>query len=107
MAETQNTELNLIRKQLEDSQELLKVRKTHKRGKRVRLEGEFVFSTQKVLEIAREAEAERPAKRPRRRPRKQPVVEIEKKEEDQISEYLFSTSEDELAIVLGRTRRLK
>jgi hypothetical protein len=40
----------------------------------VRLEGEFMFLTTKVLEIAREAEAERLAKRPRGRPRKQPVI---------------------------------
>ena len=56
-----------------------------------------MFSTQKVLEIAREAEAERPPKRPRGRPRKQPIVESEEEEEDKVLEYSSTTSEDELA----------
>jgi hypothetical protein len=97
MAETQNAELILMRKQLQDQQELLQVRKTHKRGKRVRLEGEFVYSTQKVLDIARDAESARAAKRPRGRPRKRAKVEIEVVEEDEVSENSSTTSEDELA----------
>ena len=93
MAETQNAELVLMRKQLQDQQELLQVRKTHKRGKRVRLEGEFVYSTQKVLDIARDAESVRAVKRPRGRPRKRAKVV----EEDEVSECSSITSEDELA----------
>ena len=77
--------------------ELLKARKTHKRGKRVRLEGEFVFLTEKVLEIAREEEAARPVKRARGRPRKPLIVEAELEEEDKVSVHSFTTSEDELA----------
>ena len=77
--------------------ELLKARKTHKRGKKVRLEGEFVFSTKKVLEITREEEAARPAKRACGRPRKPLIVEAELEEEDKVSVHSFTTSEDELA----------
>ena len=105
MAETLTVEVSLLRKQCKEQEDLLKARKTHKRGKRVRLEGVHVFSTQQVLEIAREAEAERPAKRSRGRPRKRPVVEKEQEDEDEVSEYSHTTSEDELALVVRRRKR--
>jgi DDE superfamily endonuclease len=107
MAETQNAELILMRKQLQDQQELLQARKTHKRGKRVRLEGEFVYSTQKVLEVAREAEVVHGPKRPRGRPRKRPAVEIKEEAEDEVSEYLSTTSEEDVAVILRRFTQSK
>lgn len=97
MTETLTTECTLLRKQNEEQRDLLKARKSHKRGKRVRLEGEFVFSTEKVLEIAREEEAARPAKRARGRPRNKLIVRAELEEEDEVSVYSSTTSEDELA----------
>ena len=63
----------------------------------MRLEGEFVYSTQKVLDIARDAESVRAVKRPRGRPRKRAKVEIKVVEEDEVLEYSSITSEDELA----------
>jgi DDE superfamily endonuclease len=102
MTETLATEVTLLRRQNQGQEELLKARKSHKRGKRVRLEGEFVFSTEKVLEIAREAEGERPAKRPRRRPRRQPVIESDEEEVDEVSDYLSIASDDGIAVVVPR-----
>src|SRR5689334_10043310 len=93
MTETLATENTLLRRQNQEQSELLKARKSHKRGKRVRLEGEFVYSTAKVLEVAREAEAERPAKRRRAPPRRQATIKIESEEEDEVSDY-SSTSSD-------------
>ena len=61
MTETLAAENTLLRRQNQGQEDLLKARKSHKRGKRVRLEGEFVYSTEKVLEVAREEEAARPA----------------------------------------------
>ena len=55
-----------------------------------------MFLTKKVLEIAREEEAARLAKRAYRRPRKPLIVEAELEEEDKVSVYSFTTSEDEL-----------
>jgi hypothetical protein len=66
-----------------------------------------MFLTQKVLEIAREAEAERSVKRPRGRPRKQPVIVQEDEEADEVSEYSSITLEDELALMVRRKRRSK
>ena len=105
MAETQNTELNLIQKQLKKKDMLLKSQKTHKRGKRVRLEGKFLYSSQKVLEIAQEAETKKVVKQPRRWPHKQPIEEIEEEEEENTLEDSISVSEVELEeCVAYRTR---
>lgn len=54
--ETTQSELATVRKELADTRELLRTRKARKTGKRVALKGRFVFSTQEVLEIARQAE---------------------------------------------------
>ncbi|KFZ25223.1 hypothetical protein V502_00296, partial [Pseudogymnoascus sp. VKM F-4520 (FW-2644)] len=72
MAETQNTELLIL---------------AHTRGKRVRLEGTFVYSTQDVLDVAREVETKPVAKRPRGRPRKRPVEEVEEEEDAEHAEH--------------------
>ena len=56
LLERQNAELVVIRKELEAQTAILNRRKTHKKGKRVKLQGQFVFSTAEVLKIAREAE---------------------------------------------------
>ncbi|KFZ23345.1 hypothetical protein V502_02176, partial [Pseudogymnoascus sp. VKM F-4520 (FW-2644)] len=87
MAETQNTELLILRKQLQEKEELLQARKAHTRGKRVRLEGTFVYSTQDVLDVAREVETKPVAKRPRGRLRKRPVEEVEEEEDAEHAEH--------------------
>jgi uncharacterized glyoxalase superfamily protein PhnB len=81
LTETLSTEVTVLRSQLGERDELLQARKTHKTGKRVRLEGKFVYSTEEVLNVAREAEAARAAKRPRGRPRKRPIEEVDHEEE--------------------------
>jgi hypothetical protein len=45
-----------LRKELAESQALLQSRKARKHGKRVALKGKFVFSNEKVLCLAKEAE---------------------------------------------------
>jgi DNA-binding PucR family transcriptional regulator len=61
------------------------------------LEGEFVFLTKKVSEIAREEKAARLVKRARGRPRNKLIVRAILEEEDEVSVYLSTTLEDELA----------
>jgi hypothetical protein len=63
LLERQNAELVVIRKELEEQRAILNRRKTHKKGKRVKLQGQFVFSTAEVLNIAREAEKRPVAKK--------------------------------------------
>lgn len=46
-----------MRKELGDTQQLLSTRVKKPRGKRVKLDGTFIFSKQNIIEILREAEA--------------------------------------------------
>jgi hypothetical protein len=45
LLEKQNAELVVIRKELQGQREVLQRRNTHNKGKRIKLQGEFVFST--------------------------------------------------------------
>jgi len=81
LTEALNTEVTVLRSQLDEKDKILRTRKSRKTGKRVRLEGVFVYSTEEVLDVAREAEAARAAKKPRGRPRKRPIGEVDNEEE--------------------------
>jgi hypothetical protein len=104
ITETLAIENTLLRRQCQGQEELLKVRKSHTRGKRVRLEGEFIFSTEKVLEIAREVERERPTKRRRGRPRRQPIIESDEEDVDEVSDDSSSTLNDGIVVLVPRRR---
>lgn len=100
----QNAERIVIRKELEEQRAILNRRKTYKKGKRIKLQGKFVFSTAEVLKIAREAEKILVAKRPRGRPRKRPIEEVEgdKEEEEALSDSTDSDSTRSCIIVENR-----
>jgi hypothetical protein len=65
---TTQSELVTVRNELAEHQKLLTGRKYHTKGKRVKLEGRFVYNTQEVIEIAQEAEAEVSNNKGRRQP---------------------------------------
>jgi len=89
----------MLRKENTDQRALLKIRKRRATGKRVALNGRFVFSTQEVLEIAREAEKATADKSTRTRGRKRPVaVEIEEQENEPV-ESISSNSESDCIVV--------
>jgi hypothetical protein len=52
------SEVALLRKELTEAKELLRVRKERKKRKRVAVNGKFVFNTREILELVEEAEAE-------------------------------------------------
>ena len=56
--ETAQSEVALLRKRLANAESLLQARKQRKKGKRIALKGKFVFSTQEVLNIAKQAKLE-------------------------------------------------
>jgi hypothetical protein len=66
--ETTQSELVTVRNELAEHQKLLRSRKYHRKGKRVKLKGRFVYSTQEVLAIAQESEAEVSNSKGRRQP---------------------------------------
>lgn len=101
--EATQSELTTLRKRIAEQDELLRTRKAREKGKRVALKGRFMFSTEEVLQIAREAEEETAATKGRRRPRKRPVsVEIEKSG-GKVLEDVSSGSESD-CIVVGKKK---
>ncbi|KAM0711415.1 hypothetical protein Q7P35_002155 [Cladosporium inversicolor] len=97
--EMTQSENAVLRRELAEARELLRSRKNRRKGKRVALQGKFVFSTQEVLEIARQAEENAATKRGRKRPRTTAVdVEISV-DEDEVLEIMRSDSESDCIIV--------
>ena len=91
--ETSQSECILLRKQLADTQALLRRRKERKKGKRVALKGLFVFSTEEVLEIARVAEADTTSKKGKNKTKQQAEPLLDKENDDEIVEIESSDSE--------------
>jgi len=54
--EATQSELATLKKRLADTEELLQSRKKRKNGNRLALQGKFVFTTEEVLQIARQAD---------------------------------------------------
>lgn len=96
------SELVTIRKELIKQRALLQTRKARKHGKRVALKGRFVFGTEEVLQIAKEAEGETAAKKGRQRRRKSSIsVEMEEDNEN-VPENISSDSESGCIVVAKR-----
>ncbi len=86
LCESQNATIALQAKQIAEQSELLRKRKRARKGKRVRLEGVHVYTTEEVLQVAREEEAKQATKRPRGRPKKVVIIETSDEGEDEVSE---------------------
>jgi hypothetical protein len=91
--ETTQSENVLLRKQLADTQALLRKRKERKNGKRVALKGRFVFSTQEVLDIAKAAEAETANRKTKNKTKKSAELLLDRKNDDNEIEIECSDSE--------------
>ena len=97
--ERTTSENALLRKEIAEARELLRVRRERKKGKRVAIKGKFVFNTQEILELVEEAEAEALKKKTKkRRTTKAITPEIEEEEEEDI-EKDTSESESDCIIV--------
>jgi hypothetical protein len=98
--ETTQGENVALRRQLKEAEALLSTCKVRKKGKRVALKGRFVFSTQEVLEMVEEAEAETVGKKSRERPGKRKTTQSSKIAEDQLFTEPFSQSESDCIVVM-------
>jgi hypothetical protein len=99
--ETTQSENIILRKQLADTQALLKRRKERKKGKRVALKGRFIFSTQEVLDIAKAAEAETAKRKATNKTnRKAEAPQLEDIEEEEI-DIECSDSDSDCIMVAG------
>ena len=105
LVKSQNAKLTILRKEVKEYKELLETRKKRTKGKRIKLQGEFVFSTKEVLKIVREAELKSVEKRPRGRPRKRLIEEVEEEVEEEEVESNLSDSELELEECVARRTR--
>ena len=93
----------ILRKRLVDAEALLTARKQRKNGKRIKLKDKYVFSTQEVLEIAKEAEVQAGHKKSRRQPRKR--IESVKIDSDEEGIFENGSSEHESdCIVVAMSR---
>jgi hypothetical protein len=97
--ETTQSENALLRKQLADTQALLRRRKERKKGKRVALKGRFVFSTQEVLDIAKAAEAETANKKRKNKAGKKAKPSPNNESDDEVIEIGDEHSESDCIIV--------
>jgi hypothetical protein len=100
--ETTQSENVTLRRQLKEAEALLSTRKVRKKGKWVAVQGKFVFSTQEVLKMVEEAEAETAAKKSRKRPRMRKPAQKDEMLEDQTLEKLSSDSESDCIVVVRR-----
>lgn len=82
--ESQNATIAILSKEVIQQAELLRKRKKTRKGKRVRLDGVHVYTTEEVLRVAREEEAKSATKRPQGRPKKVIIIETSDKEEDKV-----------------------
>ncbi|KFY81186.1 hypothetical protein V499_00012 [Pseudogymnoascus sp. VKM F-103] len=105
LVESQNAKLTILREEVKEYKEMLETRKKRTNGKRIKLQGEFVFSTKEVLNIVREADLKSTEKRPRGRPRKQPIEEVEEGEEEEEEDINSSHSESESEECVARRTR--
>jgi hypothetical protein len=97
--ETTQSENVLLRKQLADTQALLRRRKERKKGKRVALKGRFVFSTQEVLDIAKAAEAETANKKAKNRANKKAETPPDEDSDDEVVEIDCEDSDSDCITV--------
>ena len=88
----------MLRRELAEARELLRSRKNRRKGKRVPLQGKFVFSTQEVLEIARQAEENAATKQGRKRPRTTAIDMEISGDEYEVLEIVRSDSESDCIV---------
>lgn len=99
--QTTQSENAILRRELAEARDLLHSRNSRKKGKRVALQGKFVFSTQEVLEIAKQAEEDAATSRGRKRARTAAIDVEVSAGEDEVLEAVHSDSGSDCIMVAG------
>lgn len=103
--ESQNAEITILRMENREMLELLQTRKKRMGGKRIALAGQFVYSTQEVLDVVQGHEKARGIKRQRGRPRKAPIIESDEEEDKESIDDQLGDSESEVEESVARRTR--
>jgi hypothetical protein len=103
--ERTSSENALLRRELTEARELLRVRKGRKKGKRVVIKGKSVSNTQKILELVEEAEAEASkGKSKKRRTTKAIISKIEEEEEGDNEGDMSESGSDCINVASSRSK---
>jgi hypothetical protein len=103
--ERTSSENTLLRRELTEARELLRVRKEHKNGKHIAITGKFVFNKKEILEVVEEAEKEvSKRKTKKRRTIKAITPEIEEEEEEHIKEDISESESDCIIVASSRSK---
>jgi hypothetical protein len=101
--ERTTSENALLRREVNEARELLRVRKERKKGKRVAIKGKFVFNTQEILGLVKEAEAEVLKRNMKKRQTTTATTpEIEDEEEEGIEESISESENDCIIVASSR-----
>jgi hypothetical protein len=101
--ERTSSENTLLRRELIEARELLRVRKERKKGKRVAIKGKFVFNTKEILELIEEAEAEASkGKSKKRQTRRAITPEIEEEGEVDIENSIYKSESNCIIVASSR-----
>ncbi len=101
--ELTHSELTTVRKENKAQRELFQMRKNRKKGKRILLKGRFVFSTQEVLEITRQAEEETSKKKAKKLCKSNKINTQSEEDQEDIQESEDSEFDEDCIIVASRT----
>lgn len=106
--ERTTSENTLLRKELTEARELLRVRKERKKGKRVAIKGKFVFNTKEILELVEEAEVEASKRKSKKRGTTRATTpEIEGEGEESIEESIYESEGDCIIVASSRSNPRK
>ncbi|KAM0709946.1 hypothetical protein Q7P35_002308 [Cladosporium inversicolor] len=106
--ERTTSENTLLRKELTEARELLRVRKERKKGKRVVVKGKFVFNTKEILELVEEAEVEASKGRLKKRRTTRAITpEFGDEEEEGIEESIYESESDCIIVASSRSKSSK
>ena len=100
--EMAHSNITTMREKLKQKDDLLNARKKRKTSKRIAVKGKFVFTTEKVLQLVKKAEAENATKKMRKRPRKRPIQEVLEDNEDETLENEDNSSDSDCIVLRPR-----
>jgi hypothetical protein len=104
--ERTTSEVVLLRKELTEARELLRVRKERKKGKRVAVKGKFVFNTKEILDLVEEAEVEASkGKSKKRRTTRAMTPRIGDEEEEGIENSIYKSEGDCIIVASSRSKQ--